>query len=75
MLFVDGRVGERIGPRILEQERLAARKHLRDRMRRVRLRRVPPPQFAKQLFPLGIPVRDHDLLRLASSSPIVSTMQ
>ena len=29
MLLVDGGVGKRTGPRVLEEERLAARKHLR----------------------------------------------
>ena len=61
MLLVDGGVGKRTGPRVLEQERLTARQHLRHRMRRVRLRRVPAPQLAQQLLPLGIPVRDHHL--------------
>ena len=61
MLLVDGRVRERLAPRVLDQDRLAARKHLRDRMRLVLLRRVASPQLAQQLLPLGIPVRDHDL--------------
>ena len=61
MLFVDSRVRERLAPCILDQDRLAARKHLRDGMRLVLLRRVASPQLAEQLFTLGISVRDHDL--------------
>ena len=61
MLLVDGGVRERLAPRVLDQEWLAAREHLRDRMGLVLVRRVAPPQLAQQLLPLGIPVRDHHL--------------
>ena len=61
MLFVDRRMSKRLTPRVLEQQRLAARKHLRHRMRRILLRRVAAPQLAEQLFTLGISVRDHNL--------------
>ena len=61
MLFVDSRVRERLSPCILDQQRLAARKHLRDGVRLVLLRRVASPQLAEQLFTLGISVRDHNL--------------
>ena len=74
MLLVDGGVRERLDACVLDEVRLAGREHLRDRMGRVRGRRIPLAELPQQLLALRVAVRDHDLAQPAVSSTM-STMQ
>ena len=61
VLLVDRRPGERLLARILDEVRLAAPEHLRDRMRVVLLRRIASPHLTQELLARRVAVRDHDL--------------
>ena len=61
VLLVDRRPGERLLARVLDEVRLAAPEHLRDRMRLVLLRRIAAPHLAQELLARRVAVRDHDL--------------